>query len=212
MPLTRGRIEGYLGRIGANRCVAAWLESTPTVVLYLQDDYFLNGPVDVTTLEEFVVSMQRDGSPHIRLRELGGSRYEQASGDARLWRIPARSPYLVSLQAGLWRREALQGLLRSGESPWQFERWGTMRARRAGMAFLCASLEQYEWAGRPVIPYEPTGIVRGRWYAPAVVELFERHGIQVDFAVRGFYRMDWRERIVRAVRANVRRLTMRIVP
>ena len=73
-------------------------------------------------------------------------------------------------------------------------------------------MDRYEWAGRPVIAYEPTGIVRGRWYAPAVVELFDRHGIRVDFSGRGFYRVDRRERIVRGIRANLRRLAMRITP
>lgn len=180
------------------------------VVLYLQDDYFLNGPVDANAIEEFADIMQREGWPHIRVRELGGSRYEPLLAHPRLWRIPTRSPYLVSLQAGLWRREALQGLLRSGENPWQFERWGTIRARRAGLEFLCPDLDRYEWASRPILPYEATGIVGGRWYAPAVVELFARHGIPVDFSARGFYRLDRRERMIRGVRARLRRLTMRL--
>lgn len=182
------------------------------VVLYLQDDYFLNGPVDADAVEEFTRVMQREGTAHIRLRELAGSRYEPMPANPALWRIPKRSPYLVSLQAGLWRRETLQGLLRSGESPWQFERWGTIRARRAGLEFLCPNLEVYEWSARPIFPYEPTGIVRGRWYSPAVVPLFDRHGIKMDFSVRGFYRLDRRERVVRGIRANLRRLAMRLVP
>ena len=156
------------------------------VVLYLQDDYFLNGPVDVETVEGFARILEAENRPHILLRELTGSRrYEALPDHQGLWRIPSRSPYLVSLQAGLWRRVALQGLLRSGENPWQFERWGTIRARREGLDFLCPDLNRYEWAGRTIVPYEPTGIIRGRWYAPAVVELFERHGIEVDFSARG---------------------------
>jgi hypothetical protein len=193
-----------------SRCLAG---IDAAVILYLQDDYFLNGPVDVEAVEQFARILEQGARPHVLLRELTGSRhYEPLPDHAQLWRIPARSPYLVSLQAGLWRREALQGLLRSGESPWQFERWGTIRARRAGLEFLCPNLDRYEWAGRPVIPYEPTGIVGGRWYAPAVVELFDRHGIRVDFSGRGFYRVDRRERIVRGIRANLRRLAMRITP
>lgn len=179
------------------------------VVLYLQDDYFLNGPVDVRSVERLARLMQDEHRPHIRIRELGESRYEPLPEHPDLWRIPRRSPYLISLQAGLWRREALLGLLRQGENPWQFERWGTIRARRAGLDFLCPDLELGEWAGNRIIPYEPTGIVRGQWFAPAVVDLFAGHDIQVEFTARGFYRVDRRERIVRSVRGRARRIAMR---
>jgi hypothetical protein len=192
------------------RCLAA---IDAAVILYLQDDFFLDGAVDVDALEEFARIVELEHRPHILLRGLASSRrYEALPDHPRLRRIPARSPYFVTLQAGLWGRDALQGLLRSGESPWQFERWGTIRARREGLEFLCPDPERYELGGRPIVPYEPTGIVRGRWYAPAVVDLFERHGIQVDFAARGFYRVDRRERIVRGIRANLRRFAMRVSP
>jgi hypothetical protein len=180
------------------------------VVLYLQDDYFINGPVNVALIERFARLMHVEHRPHIRIRELGSSRYDPLPEHPELWRIPRRSPYLISLQAGLWRREVLLALLRTGENPWQFERWGTIRARRAGLEFLCPDLERNEWAGSTIIPYEPTGIVRGRWYAPAVVELFDQHDIHVDFTARGFYRVDRRERMIRALRGHARRVAMRL--
>jgi hypothetical protein len=182
------------------------------LILYLQDDYFINAPVDADAIDLFAGIMQREGLDHIQLRELNEARYEPVAAHEALWRIPLRSPYLVSLQAGLWRRTTLLDLLRPGESPWQFERWGTIRARHAAVEFMCLNQEMYEWAGRPPIPYEPTGIVRGRWYAPAVVDLFSEHGITVDVAARGFYRLDRRERLVRSARANLRRLVMQILP
>lgn len=182
------------------------------VVLYLQEDYFLNAPVDVARVEQFTRIMLDEDRPHVRLRELGASRYEPLPEHPELWRIPNRSPYLVSLQAGLWLRSALLELLRPEESPWEFERRGTLRARRSGMEFLCPDLERWEWSGNPIVPYEPTGIVRGRWFAPAVVDLFAAHGLEVDFSRRGFYEVDRRERVVRAARAWARRVAMRALP
>jgi len=182
------------------------------VVLYLQEDYFINGPVDVATIERFVRIMIDEARPHIRIRELAGARYEPLPEHPELWIIPPRRSYLVSLQAGLWSRTALRDLLHASEDPWQFERHGTLRARRAGLQFLCVDLERWEWNGQPLIPYEPTGIVRGRWYAPAVVDLFAGHGIQVDYELRGFYVLDRRERFVRRVRATLRRVAMRVLP
>lgn len=182
------------------------------VILYLQEDYFLNGPVDVAAIERFARIMIDESRPHILLRALDGSRYEPLPEHPDLWRLPARSPYLVSLQAGLWLRSTLLELLEPRESPWQFERFGTIRARRAGMEFLCPDLSTTEWAGRPIVPYEPTGIVRGKWWAPAVVDLFAEHGLTVDFSRRGFYEIDRRERVIRSARAMARKVVMRVVP
>jgi hypothetical protein len=182
------------------------------VVLYLQDDYFLNGPVDVGTIERFVRIMIDEGRPHILVRELADAHYHPLPEHPELWVIPSRSPYLVSLQAGLWSRAALRSLLRPAEDPWQFERYGTLRARRSGLMFLCPDLDRWERSGQPLIPYEPTGIVRGRWYAPAVVDLFAEHGIEIDFSRRGFYVLDRRERFVRHARALTRRVAMRVLP
>ena len=183
-----------------------------SVVLYMQDDYFLNGPVDVGMIERFVRIMIDEERPHILVRVLDYARYDPLPEHPELWVIPRRRPYLVSLQAGLWSRAALRSLLRQAEDPWQFERYGTLRARRSGLTFLCPDLERSEWSGQPLIPYEPTGIVRGRWYAPAVVDLFAEHGIEVDFSRRGFYVLDRRELFVRRLRALTRRAAMRILP
>ena len=40
--------------------------------------------------------------------------------------------------------------------------------------------------GYQIIPYIFTGIIHGKWYGP-VAELFERHGISMDFSRRGFF-------------------------
>jgi hypothetical protein len=41
-------------------------------------------------------------------------------------------------------------------------------------------------APRPPIVYQNTGVVKGQW-SSFVPELFEREGIEMDFAKRGFY-------------------------
>ena len=45
-------------------------------------------------------------------------------------------PYLLSLQTGIWKREALRAYLVSGETPWQVELEGTTRMHRAGANVL----------------------------------------------------------------------------
>jgi len=182
-------------------------------VLYLQEDYFLNDFVDEETVQQFLEIMDREQYVHIRLMELGGNDpYVPSRRYPQLWHLPERANYLVSLQAGLWRRVELRAYLRAPESAWQFERWGTRRARRDAARFLCPDLNLFNRRGRHIVPYLPTGIVRGKWYEPAVVELFARHGIVVDFQGRGFYRPSPIDRLILRARGRGRRLLMHYGP
>jgi hypothetical protein len=182
--------------------------STP-FVLYLQEDYFLNGPVDQAFVAECVDVMVANDVPHIRLMEVDThARYHKTDLHPLLWQIDQRANYRISLQAGLWNVAALRDLLRSGESAWTFERRGSVRAMSKPDVFLCQNLDHFNHRGRYPMPYRPTGIVRGKWFAPAVVELFAAHGIAVDYAKRGFYQDSLRRRFVVPARALARRMAM----
>jgi hypothetical protein len=188
------------------RCLG--LVRTP-YILYLQEDYFLNGPVDQAFVAQCVDVMVEHDVPHIRLMEVDlRARYHETDLHPLLWRIDQRANYRVSLQAGLWNVAALKGLLRPGESAWNFERRGSVRAIARPEVFLCQSLDHFNRRGRYPIPYQPTGIVRGKWYAPAVVELFAAHDISVDYAQRGFYSESLGRRISVPARALMRRVAM----
>lgn len=59
------------GRIPWSDCLLRCLEQVETeYVLYLQEDYFLNAPVDQGLLLEFIALMSEKRIPHIRLMEL----------------------------------------------------------------------------------------------------------------------------------------------
>ncbi len=197
-------------RLAWSDCLIRCLDVVRTpLVLYLQDDYFLNGPVDQAFVAQCVDVMIENNVPHIRLMEVDTrARYQKTHLHPLLWEIDQRANYRVSLQAGLWGVAALRGLLRTGESAWTFERRGSVRAMSRPDVFLCQSLDHFNHQGRYPIPYQPTGIVKGKWYAPAVVELFAANGISVDYAKRGFYRDSLRRRMVIPTRALLRRMAM----
>jgi hypothetical protein len=197
-------------RLPWSDCLIRCLDAVRTpYVLYLQEDYFLNGPVDQEFVAQCVDVMVEHAVPHIRLMEVDfRARYGRTDLHPLLWQIDQRANYRVSLQAGLWSVAALKDLLRSGESAWNFERRGSVRAMSKPGVYLCQSLEQFNQRGRYPIPYQPTGIVRGKWYAPAVVELFAANGISVDYSRRGFYRESLGRRIVVPARALARRVAM----
>jgi hypothetical protein len=67
--------------------------------------------------------------------------------------IDRDEPYLISLQSSIWRVEFLREICRPGESPWEFEIYGSERARdfidrNPDVAFLTC------YKKRPVIYYE----------------------------------------------------------
>jgi hypothetical protein len=44
-----------------------------------------------------------------------------------------------------------------------------------------------EFFDKEVFPYHLTGVIAGKWVREIVEPLFLRHGIALDFSVRGFY-------------------------
>jgi hypothetical protein len=198
-------------RLSWSDCLIRCLDVVRTpFVLYLQEDYFLNGPVDQVFVQQCVDVMLKHDVSHIRLMEIdANARYQKTRLHPLLWQIDQRANYRVTMQVGLWSVAALRGLLKSGESAWTFERRGSVRSISKPEVFLCQSLDHFNHRGRYPVQYQPTGIVRGKWYAPAVVDLFAAHGISVDYAKRGFYRESFgRRRIVTPARALARRVAM----
>jgi len=197
-------------RLPWSDCLIRCLDQVRTpYVLYLQEDYFLNGPVDQVFVEECVDVMARHDVPHIRLMEVDiRARYHKTDVHPLLWKIDQRANYRISLQAGLWSVATLKELLEPGESGWAFERHGSVRAMARPDLFLCQSFDHFNEQGRYPVPYQPTGIVRGKWYAPAVVKLFAENGITVDFGRRGFYRESLARKFIVPARALVRRAAM----
>lgn len=207
--------EGWRGqgRLPWSDCLLRCLEQVDTeYLLYLQEDYFLNGPVDQGLIGEFIALMNQQHVPHIRLMELDRhAGHRQSAVHPLLWEIHERADYRLNLQAGLWRRDTLQSYLQPGESAWEFERWGTRRSYQRTDKLLCQSLDHFNARQRFVVPYHPTGIVRGRWYEPAVKSVFAEHGITVDFSKRGFHRPGLVRRWLIPWRARLRRAFMKVV-
>jgi hypothetical protein len=104
------------------------------------------------------------------------------------------------MQAGLWRKSALKSYMRRHETVWEFEWYGSRRARRRREPFFYVN-EQYEARlGKRVFPYRATGVVHGRWVREIVEDLFDAHDIDVDYSRRGFLDQDndsWGQRPLR---------------
>jgi hypothetical protein len=103
------------------------LEQVPAeFVLLWIDDHYLTRAVDSRRVEETIrIFVETPGANYLRLQTLpkADRRFNEHFGVV----LPGRV-YRTSVIASLWRKSVLEGLLRSGESAWQFEISGSVRS------------------------------------------------------------------------------------
>jgi hypothetical protein len=155
-------------------------------VLYLQEDYFLTYPVRDEVIERALKYMRENDDVGVFYLNQWGPNYRDSRPcSPGVVEIVPPAGYLVNCQAAIWRKDFLLSLLKPWENVWMFEKFGSVRGRRAKSRYLSVAPEVL--AESPVFDYCFTGIIRGRWQ-PECVPLFEREGIAVDYSRRGFYR------------------------
>ncbi len=175
-------------RLTWSEALLACLDRIETeLVFYVQEDYFLNDHVEVERIDEFADLMIRENVASIQLTPFGSDGNFLPATHSLLLTVHPKAPYRIALQAALWKRDRLKSYLRSHENAWQFEMLGSIRSRRVPDVFYALDREIFSPNGRQVFPYVKTGIIKGQWFAPAVVELVRAHDIRVDFARRGFF-------------------------
>lgn len=189
-------LDMHCTRLGVGTVKLTWSEclikaldqvDTP-LVLYLQEDYFFEKPVDVRLVNELVDMMEADAKvKHIGLTHFGSYGPFHPTSDSRLWKIDQKARYRISTQAGLWRTATLRSYLKPEENGWMFEIYGTRRSRKREECFLTVNRDIYCPKQTPVFQYTHTGIIKGKWHRD-MPQLFTRHGIEVDFEKRGFYK------------------------
>ncbi|MGZ8944564.1 MAG: hypothetical protein ACXW1W_03965 [Methylococcaceae bacterium] len=179
---------GETRRLTWSECLARSLDAIETpYILYLQEDYFLESPVREDLIKTFLEEMRAGHADVIRIMECGGAGPWQPSPNQLLWEVDQHAIYRIALQAGLWRKATLRAHVRLHESPWQLEVFGSARARRKKEKVLCVNRDQFSNPESEILAYQPTGVVKGQWERRIVEPLFAKHGIEVDFSLRGFY-------------------------
>lgn len=176
-------------RLTWSECLISALDLLETpLVLYLQEDYFLERRIDSALINQMADLMLTDLKiGHIGLTHFGSAGPFRQSSDSRLWEIAKNSRYRISTQAGLWRVDVLRSYLRAEENGWMFEIFGTRRAKNRNDYFLTLNRDIYNPQVSPVIQYTHTGIIKGQWHE-GMPDLFHAHGINLDFDRRGFHK------------------------
>lgn len=159
-------------------CVQHALSLMPEeLVLYMQEDYFLTGDINTEKLQDIADLMEQNPDIdciHLTLTHCVDCKY------TTLKRTSVTDPYFVSCQPAIWRKATLMELLQEHEDAWEFERWGTYRARALRCRFYTAAMNG------SLISYFCTGVVQGKWLHP-VEQLFAEEALPMDFSRRGFW-------------------------
>ena len=168
-------------------------------LLYVQEDYFLTAPVNSAQMAADFAHVIKSGADSLCFR----ARSKPYPGIQLLndhyGIVPLDSDGRTRCQVTLWKRSALQSILRHGETAWNFEARGS--ARTQSMKIL-----SYIRRDNTPIPYLMSAISRGLWM-PDAIELCRAHGIAIDPFFRPLFSpRPWQRRLRRAIgRARLRR-------
>lgn len=156
-------------------------------VLCFLEDFFLQSPVDHTMFLEALDRIASDGQiGYIGLNYVPERKFKGGivvPKDRFFSRDLLETNIRLAFMSALWRREWLLDLLRPHETPWEFERYGSVRSVRTIYSVL--HINNHCDICPPVFDYTDRidsglGITRGQWL-PKNKELFQKYGIEVNF-------------------------------
>jgi hypothetical protein len=172
-------------------------------VLLLLDDFFLRRRVSTRAIEHCLDFAVRHQVDCLRLVTRPGPTH-QIQGEALVGECAPELRYRVNTQGSIWRRDALLGLLRKGESIWEFEHKAGHRAIEAKLRVCCTR--------QSVLPYEGFFahhvVEKGRWF-PHEKWLFRDPKLGCDFTRRST--LSWRETLLYQTAHGVHRV-LRVLP
>ena len=123
-PITVGRDRGW-----ADNMAVALNQIAEPYVLYFQEDYFLNGPVNQEQLAaDFAYAFERDAASFCFYSRSQLER-DFAPLNDRFGIVPRDSNGRTRLQVTLWKKDVLLSALRPGESAWNMEARASERTR-----------------------------------------------------------------------------------
>ena len=156
------------------------------LLIYMQEDYFLDYAVNIHELSRFLSVFKRGNYDCLHLtNQCNQGPFIDIIGENRIWEIPRGVRYRASTQAAIWRKEALSSILVPWENGWEFERFGSKRSNIYLSKVVCVNQDLYGSHEKSVISYVFTGIIKGKWNK-AVVECFQFNNIVVNYTLRGF--------------------------
>ena len=177
----------------AKRLKNALLQIDTPYILYLLEDFFLTSKVSNDTFEMAHTLIEADNQiGYIGLKHNHSYTFRDNENiETQTLPFISKDDLIccnrVNSQSALWRRDWLLSLIKEHETPWEFEKYASIRSRRSNKKVLIINNNVCP----PVFSYEVDfeygyGIYGGKWLKNNET-LFKEHGITVDFTNLGFY-------------------------
>lgn len=157
-------------------------------VLFFLDDFFIKSPVNNSSVAEAISLMKSDDKiGYIGLKYNKTHKFrnpEMPLPEEHFFnRDLTDTVNRINCNSALWRKDWLTGLLRKHESPWEFEKYGSIRSRRTDKKVLI--INNVNGIMPPAFDYNVEikyghGLTLGQWL-PKNQELFAENGIEVNF-------------------------------
>lgn len=159
-------------------------------ILFFLEDYFLLSPVKEYVLDEAIKEIKNN-------KRIGFISLYPDMNKAWYWKVKKnygkyftyltkKSSWRINAQVTLWRKDFLLKVLRDKESAWEFEDYGTVRAKYMTQKTLCCRIDSpvaFDYHMYQTFGY---GINRGKWLKKNK-ELFDKYNISVNFENLGWY-------------------------
>ena len=140
-------------------------------VLTLFDDFIIKEKINANKINELIQVCVSKEYNYLRLRPAPPP---DRSGPVDYGPIKQGAPYRVSLCTAIIKKKTLLSLLQPGESPWDFEKFGSLRSAHLGDFYSARN----QW-----IPYH-NAIEKGKWNESVLTILKQNN---IDIHPRGKY-------------------------
>ncbi|HBM45764.1 MAG: hypothetical protein UT05_C0002G0078 [Parcubacteria group bacterium GW2011_GWF2_38_76] len=140
-------------------------------IIYLQEDYLLESKVNTEKIINLIKILSDSGAAYLKLCP-SPAPYRKFGEYKDIGEIKKGSNYSISLQAAIWNKKIMEGLLIDGESGWDMEFKGSIRTAdiKEPLLSVYSSVLNYFYA---------TAIKKGVWFYDAI-KLCEKEGIKID--------------------------------
>lgn len=175
------------GKNWSDRLIYGLGQINDRYILFLQEDYFLNKPVNSSTISELIYLCENKNIENLRLYPAITSGLINQP-DMPFGKIDKeKEKYIVSTQATIWSKEFLLSLMVANESVWDVERNGSSRAKKIQNDFYSVypttSLDNLDTGNYPVTYLFLTSITRGKW-TRKTVRFCKKNGIFLNLKTR----------------------------
>lgn len=169
----------------SKRLIHALKKIKSEYIIFMLEDFFIMSEVDQKEIDHCVKLM--DANPNAANINFGYGKDIESTDyiDTKYAKRSRNTGYYLNAQAAIWRRKMLIKILSPYESAWQFELFGSERAKLYPYDFIIKKDDV------PIFDYHTQlnfnlGIQKGMWMT-GNVDFFEREGIKVNYDNLGFY-------------------------